>query len=89
MQLNSGKPVCAVHFHRGATSRCGLVTAQHAPPKGKHLVAPHPWSKSHSSYLPADVARKVAEAQPGGAIIVWQEGGCEFARVYSRADAPA
>ncbi len=82
-----GKPVCAIHFHRGTTSRRGLVTVERQAPKGslKLTGMPVPGCPGYRpSPISAEAARKVAERQPGGAIIVWQDPRHEYAHVYSR-----
>ena len=73
----TGKPVCAVHLARQFATRCGFVTAQRDTPMG-HKLTPRAVS--------AVAARRIAECQPGGAVVVWQgdEKSCEFALVYSR-----
>lgn len=87
MKPHDYKPVCRVHIDRRAASRRGLVTAANQAPKGalKLTGLPVPGALG---YRPGPVeawaARKVAERQPGGAIIVWQDDKHEYAHVYSR-----
>jgi hypothetical protein len=87
--IYSGKPVCTVHFNREAGARGGLVTAAKQAPKGalKLTGLPVPGAPGYRpGPVSAAAARKIAECQPGGAIIVWQgdEKSREFAHVYSR-----
>lgn len=85
----TGKPVCEVHFMQQAKAKCGLITAQRVAPKGALKITGLP-VPGVPGYRPgpvsAFVARKVAESQPGGAIIVWQGDtkSYDYAVVYSR-----
>ncbi len=55
----------------------GPITATHKVPKHRHTLTKH--------VVRASLARYIADRQPLGAIIHWQDPKCEFAKVYSQA----
>ena len=87
MKSHDYKPICLVHLDRQYAIRRGLVTAAKQAPKGALQITGLPVPGA-PGYRPGPVlawaARRIAEAQPGGAVIVWQDDKHEYAHVYSR-----